>query len=150
MKNKLGEILKNNRIEIGISQIKLSELTGVDHKTISLIERGIRRKPKIETLVKLSPILYCIDYEFLKIFEYTKEDIDYFAIVFPGHRYEYDFGVIITGHGAVLAYNIEEAREYANLDIEDSIKTEDFVGENTIISFDKCKTAITSLDKEVK
>ena len=150
MKNKLGEILKNNRMEIGISQIKLSELTGVDHKTISLIERGIRRKPRIETLVKLSPILYCIDYKFLKIFEYTKEDIDYFAIFFPGHRFEYDFGVLITGHGSVLAFNIDEAREYANLDIDDLVKAEDFIGENQIISFDKCKKIVTSLDKEVK
>ena len=39
----LGEIIKNRRLELGISQIELSKIAEIDCKTISFIERNIRK-----------------------------------------------------------------------------------------------------------
>ena len=61
MNNELGNTIKKNRIRLGMSQTDLSKITGVDTKTISLIERGIRRKPTPETLIKLASVLDCVD-----------------------------------------------------------------------------------------
>lgn len=55
--NVLGYELKIDRLRRGLSQIELSKLTGVDAKTISLIEKGIRKKPKPETIYKLSKVI---------------------------------------------------------------------------------------------
>ena len=51
--NEFGNILKNLRIERGISQRKLGQAFGVANQTISTWETGVR-EPDLDTLVKLA------------------------------------------------------------------------------------------------
>ncbi len=51
--NELGIILKELRLEKGISQRKLGEILGVVNQTISFWETG-SREPDLDTLVKIS------------------------------------------------------------------------------------------------
>ena len=50
MNYELGNEIKEKRMYLGFSQADLAILTGTDIKTISLIERGARQKPKPETV----------------------------------------------------------------------------------------------------
>ena len=121
MNNELGNIIKKNRIRLGLSQTDLSKITGIDTKTISLIERGIRRKPKPETLLKLAEVLECIDIRLMYLAGYNQDDITEVIRLVEDDKYEYDYLVILKGHGVTYAGDVEEAREYAQEDIEDSI-----------------------------
>lgn len=56
--NILSNIIKSRRLNLNISQRELASRMNCDVKTISEIEKGIRKKPKIETLEKLSRELY--------------------------------------------------------------------------------------------
>ncbi len=51
--NEFGNILKELRLEVGISQRKLGEDLGVVHQTISFGESG-SREPDLDMLVKIS------------------------------------------------------------------------------------------------
>ena len=58
MNNKtLSEIIKNARIEKGISQRELSRRTGIDNNTIAKIENVSRKKPNALSLKKLAFVL---------------------------------------------------------------------------------------------
>lgn len=60
--NTIGERIKKRRLELGLTQLELSEKTTVSVPTISNIE-GDNRLPSIDTLIQLVPILLCsIDY----------------------------------------------------------------------------------------
>lgn len=74
-KSMLGSIIKNKRIEKGLTQQELAELIGVKPKSISFIERGINF-PSFENIFCFAQILdFSID-EF--IFGYSKfKDDDY-------------------------------------------------------------------------
>lgn len=56
--NILSNVIKSRRLNLNISQRELASRMNCDVKTISEIEKGIRKKPKIETLEKLSRELY--------------------------------------------------------------------------------------------
>ena len=58
MQNSIGEIIRNKRKELGLSQETLAELIGSDAHYISNLERG-HRKPGRKVLVALSNAL-CI------------------------------------------------------------------------------------------
>lgn len=77
MNNKtLSEIIKNARIEKGISQRELSRQTGIDNNTIAKIENGSRKKPNALSLKKLAFVLNLELSELLVLSGYTKNDID--------------------------------------------------------------------------
>ena len=121
MNNELGNTIKKNRIRLGMSQTDLSKITGVDTKTISLIERGIRRKPTPETLIKLASVLDCIDIRLMYLAGYEQKDISETCRILEDDRYEYAYIVILKGHGVTYAGDVEEAKEYAKEDIDESI-----------------------------
>lgn len=50
----LSSMIRNKRFEKNISQRELAMASNIDRTTLSEIENGIRKKPKIDTLVKLS------------------------------------------------------------------------------------------------
>ena len=52
----LLEQLKQRREVLGITQVKLSELSGIALRTINLIESGVHN-PSIDTLMKLASVL---------------------------------------------------------------------------------------------
>lgn len=77
MNNKtLSEIIKNARVEKGISQRELSRQTGIDNNTIAKIENGSRRKTNPLSLKKLAFVLNLELSELLVLSGYTKTDID--------------------------------------------------------------------------
>ncbi|HSW37417.1 MAG TPA: helix-turn-helix transcriptional regulator [Candidatus Saccharimonadales bacterium] len=53
---KLGKQVKHYRTELGITQEKLEELTGLDRSYISGVERGTRN-PSIKNISKLAKAL---------------------------------------------------------------------------------------------
>lgn len=53
-------LLKIYREKKGISQHKLSSLSGVPQQTISAIESGARKNPGIETLLPLARAMGCL------------------------------------------------------------------------------------------
>ena len=53
-----GSIIKKERIKKGLSITELSKMTGVDIKTISFIERGFRKQPKLDTLLHMIHPMY--------------------------------------------------------------------------------------------
>lgn len=73
----LGELIKQAREKIGMSQRELSRQSGIDNNTIAKLEKGERKKPNVFALKKLAFILQ-IDLEtILKAAGYDKEDIDF-------------------------------------------------------------------------
>ena len=53
-------LLKIYREKKGISQYKLSSLSGVPQQTISAIESGARKNPGVETLLPLARAMGCL------------------------------------------------------------------------------------------
>ncbi|MBX3628097.1 MAG: helix-turn-helix domain-containing protein [Rhizobacter sp.] len=53
----LGERLKSARERIGLSQVSLAELVGINQSTISDLERGINSDPGAERLIRLAEAL---------------------------------------------------------------------------------------------
>ena len=116
--DEFGSIMKKERIKKGLSITDLSKMTGVDIKTISLIERGLRKKPTLETLFRLSNILECIDFNMIKSFGYPESEIIVFLCDdedFEGNvcQYEYNFHILLHGHGKIIASDIDEAYDNA-------------------------------------
>ena len=126
MKNELGNTIKEKRIYWGLSQTELSKRTGIDIKTISLIERGIRRKPIPETLKKLSEALDIYDIELLELAGYNEDEkIDYLKYTKGLKKFEFEYTVIYKGHGMVYAYDKEDADECLKTAFEDISETFD-------------------------
>lgn len=52
----IGQVIKNKRIQGNITQLELSEKTGISRNYISDVENG-RYVPSVETLIKLAKVL---------------------------------------------------------------------------------------------
>ena len=76
--NNLAVIVKTAREKIKISQRELSRRTGVDNNTISKIEKGIRKKPNVISLIKISNVLDIDFSKLLKASGYSKNEIQVF------------------------------------------------------------------------
>lgn len=63
---------------MNISQSELSRRTGIDRTTISKIEMGERKKPVINTLIKLSRVLNIDLRELMYLARYSQYDINNF------------------------------------------------------------------------
>lgn len=143
MNNELGNEIKEKRMYWGFSQADLAVLTGTDIKTISLIERGARQKPKPETINKLAKALDLYDLDLLRMAGYTTEEqIEYMKNIRNEKRFEFDYIVIYKGHGMLYAYDKEDAESYlkdAFQDITGTFSPEiDVIDEK--IELDECKT----------
>jgi len=53
----ISESIKKYRAKLGISQDKLSKISGVDYNTIIKIESGATYNPRVETLKKIADAL---------------------------------------------------------------------------------------------
>lgn len=143
MKNELGNTIKEKRMYWGLSQTELSKRTGIDIKTISLIERGIRRKPIPETLKKLSEALDIYDIDLLELAGYNEDEkIDYLKYTKGLKKFEFEYTVIYKGHGMVYAYDKEDADEYLKTAFEDISATfdSDIDEIDEKMELDECKT----------
>ena len=54
--SELTTTLKNRRIQLGINQTDLSELSGVALRTIKLVESG-KNNPTLDTVIKIADVL---------------------------------------------------------------------------------------------
>ncbi len=75
MNTELSNLIKNKRIEKGLSQRELAKKINVDNATISRIESGLINKISFDIVSKLSKEL---DIDFLTLFKsskYTDEDL---------------------------------------------------------------------------
>lgn len=116
----LGNIIKNKRLELGLSQVELSKLSGIDSKTISFIERDIRKKPIPETLLNLSEALDLKFVELCRISGYTDEEIeDMFGDL--EETYPFNFTITIKGNAFIDAENITDAKDIAAKEISTEI-----------------------------
>ena len=126
-----GSIMKQERIKKGLSITELSKFTGVDIKTISFIERGLRRKPTLDTLFRLANVLECITFDMLKSIGYTEQEIVIFLCDDDDEEdyedeedlseFKYCFHIALHGYGKVLASDIDEAYDNAEEIIRDHI-----------------------------
>ena len=100
----LGEIIKNRRLELGLSQIELSKIAEIDCKTISFIERNIRKKPIPDTLYSLAAAL---DLDICALFYasgYTEDELrDMFA-----NEEEYGIEYVLTIKGYITQSGNDE------------------------------------------
>lgn len=120
MNNELGYEIKYERLRKGLSQIELSKLTGIDTKTISLIEKGIRRKPKPETIYKLSNVLDLDEFRIMDYSGYTREEqIDYIKYMKGQIRLDFEYTITFKGHGMVYDISKEDAEIYLKQTFED-------------------------------
>ena len=151
MNNELGNEIKKSRMYRGFSQADLAILTGTDVKTISLIERGARQKPKPETIKKLAKALDLYDLDLLRLAGYTKEEqIDYMKNIRNEKRIEFDYTVLYKGHGMLYAHDKEDAELYLNEAFQDIAATFspeiDDIDEK--IELDECKTYLSIGDSD--
>ena len=63
-KNHFAQLIRNQRINNGISQQVLAEIAGVDRKTINRIENG-HFSPNLDTVIRLSVVLRLKPKDFL-------------------------------------------------------------------------------------
>lgn len=133
-----GSIIKKERIKRGLSITDLSKITGIDIKTISFIERGIRKKPNIDTLVKLLDALECYDSKIIQSVGYTDEEV----IEYICNNYKYTFEIKIKGHGKTFAPTDDEAKILINEDLHEFLKIRNMTGNNCDIKCDDCTVDI--------
>ena len=96
---KIGEIIKNRRLELGLSQIELSKIAGIDCKTISFIERNIRKKPIPDTLYSLAAALELDICALFYASGYTEDEL---RDLFGTDEEEYGIEYILTIKGYVI------------------------------------------------
>jgi len=149
MNNELGKVIKNNRIRLGMSQIDLSKITGVDPKTISLIERGVRKKPNPDTLLKLSKVLDCIDIRLFYLANYNQNDISKIIRLIEDDEYNYSFEITIKGYGKTYAGDIQEAYEHVQEDLDNQISIKNMNNDNGNVIFEKKYKVMLDFDKDI-
>lgn len=127
-RNLLGRIIRSRRLSLNISQRELAAKMHCDVKTISEIEKGIRKKPRIETLEKLSDELFIELNDLLDYAGYDDELAMYYESIDEEPENEKDetripfnYVLIITGKGLVNANNYDEAQKKAAKFLSDAL-----------------------------
>lgn len=127
-RNLLGRIIRSRRLSFNISQRELAAKMHCDVKTISEIEKGIRKKPRIETLEKLSDELFIELNDLLDYAGYDDELAMYYESIDEEPENEKDetripfnYVLIITGKGLVNANNYDEAQKKAAKFLSDAL-----------------------------
>lgn len=153
-----GSIMKQERIKKGLSITELSKITGVDIKTISFIERGLRRKPTLETLFKLANVLECITFDMMKSIGYSQNEIVIFLCDDEDEEdyeddenlseYKFGFHIALHGYGKVLASDIDEAYDNAEEIIRDHLGLNNYKSDCENMFFNKEYSILYDFDKD--
>lgn len=93
LENVLGNRIRKTRIKLGLTQSDLALVSGIGRKTIGEIESGITKKPKIETLLKLTEVLPIEVDDILDMANYDDKEIDEFY----GYEGQVHFDIRIHG-----------------------------------------------------
>ena len=124
----LGRIIRSRRLSLNISQRELAAKMHCDVKTISEIEKGIRKKPRIETLEKLSDELFIELNDLLDYAGYDDELAMYYESIdeepeneIDETRIPFSYVLIITGKGLVNSNNYDEAQKKAAKFLSDAL-----------------------------
>ena len=73
----LGEIVRTHRIRAGLSQESLSEASGISVRAISDLERGLRTRPRLETIRMLAAGLELSEPERQWLLEAARPDLSF-------------------------------------------------------------------------
>lgn len=112
--NILSKIIKSRRLDMNLSQRELASRMKCDVKTISEIEKGIRRKPKIATLEKLAEELYIEIEDLLGYAGYSDEEIcGYYEDDSIIKQVPFNYVLTIVGQGLIEIEDIETAQNKA-------------------------------------
>ncbi len=152
-----GSIIKKERIKKGLSITELSKFTGVDIKTISLIERGFRKKPTLDTLFKLANVLECITFDMMKSIGYTENEIiiylcddeddeDYEDEALS--EFKFNFHIALHGNGKVIASDLDEAYDNAEEIIRDHLKLDNYKSKYENMEFNKEYSILYDFEKK--
>lgn len=148
MEKELGQIFKEERIRRRLSITDLAKLSRVDPKTISLIEKGVRKKPNYNTIKNVAEILWLEPIDMLHVAGYTDEEIKEHEVGPEENATEFTFHVIITGHGKVYAENLEQAYDYIEEIITDQVQPKDFKDEYENTIFNKNFNIIVDFERK--
>lgn len=121
-KGLLAKLIKTRRLNLNISQRELASRMRCDVKTISEIEKGIRKCPKISTLEKFSDELYIDIDDLLLLAGYIniERKIDYNKRT-SVEKVPFTYVLTIIGQGLVETDDINEAQEKAASLIADTL-----------------------------
>ena len=75
-KNNLYDMIKEGRLNLGISQRELAEITGIHHSVIARIEKGEIIQPTINVLIKMAKTLNLDLATMLVYYGYTYEELE--------------------------------------------------------------------------
>lgn len=148
MGKELGQIFKEKRIWRRMTITDLSKFSRVDPKTISLIEKGVRKKPNYNTIKNIAEILWLEPRDMLHIAGYTDEEIKEHEVGPEENATEFKFHVLITGHGKVYAENLEQAYDYIEDIITDQVQPKDYIDEYENTIFNKNFNIIVDFERE--
>ncbi len=153
-----GSIIKKERIKKGLSITELSKMTGVDIKTISFIERGFRKKPKLDTLFRLANVLECITFDMMKSIGYSQNEIVIYLCDDEDEEdyeddenlseYKFGFHIALHGYGKVLASDIDEAYDNAEEIIRDHLGLNNYKSDCENMFFNKEYSILYDFDKD--
>lgn len=127
-KGLLANFVKSRRLDLNISQRELASRMRCDVKTISEIEKGIRKKPKISTLEKLSEELFIEIDDLLDYAGYSDEelsiyyeDYDEIGTEEDVKQVPFDYVITIIGKGLIDSDNEKEAKKEVAEFISDAL-----------------------------
>lgn len=153
----LASVVKEAREKIGISQRKLSRITGIDNNTIAKIEKGERKKPNVLSLKKISSVLNISIEKLMELCEYSKEEIEVTV------NNSYHSMVIRPENAPILLLddivNQMQDKLYIKMVIKELLDNCDLAALNTISKLDKkdknrvikiMKNYIRDNEKEIK
>ena len=126
MKKELGQMFKEERMKRGLSITELAKFSGVDPKTISMIERGIRKKPNSNTLFKLYEVLDLplTHAELYYLAGYNKREI---CEALDCKKFDYKFVIIVSGKGTIYEGSVDDADAYVRDQISDCLRMNDII-----------------------
>lgn len=71
----IGELIKNERIEKGLSQRELAKLIGLHNSVVARIENGEINQPNISILIKISQLFELNLADLLICYGYTYDEL---------------------------------------------------------------------------
>lgn len=79
----LGEMIRNRRMQLGLSRLKLAGLCGISHTEVARIENGERQLPSVKVLYALAESLQLSRDEVLSAAGYGMEEESAVRRAFP-------------------------------------------------------------------
>lgn len=119
--NILANIIRTRRNEFNLSKSDLSRLSGISRRTITEIEQGVTKKPKLETLVSLTDSLKLNIDDLIDIVDYSDDELDEFFSKMDEHRLLFE--IVIRGNMTVYGNTEKEAMDRCTCEIATALNS---------------------------